>query len=91
MSQLEVSLAERRAMREVEALKDFYQHALVYAAVVPFFWAINLLTSSAYLWAVWPTLSWGLGLALHGISAVGLFQLFSPEWEKRQIEKRLNR
>jgi len=91
MSQLEVTLAEQRAMREVEDLKDFYQHAMVYVVVIPFLWAINWLTSSMYYWAIWPTLGWGLGLTIHGVTAFGIFNLFSPEWEKRQIDKRLNR
>ena len=91
MSPLEVTRAEQRAMREVEDLKDFYQHALVYAVVIPFLWIINWITSSGHLWAIWPTLGWGLGLSIHGVTALGLLKLFSPEWEKRQIEKRLNR
>ncbi|MCS5559081.1 MAG: helix-turn-helix domain-containing protein [Oceanospirillaceae bacterium] len=91
MSSLEVTLAEQRAMREVEDLKDFYQHAMVYMVVIPFLWIVNWLTSPGYWWAAWSTVGWGFGLALHAVTALGLFHLFSPEWEKRQIEKRLNR
>jgi hypothetical protein len=91
MNSLEVTQAEQRAMAEVQEVMAFYKHLISYCLVIPFLWIINWITSSEYLWAIWPTLGWGLCLSIHGVTALGLFKLFSPEWEKRQIEKRLNR
>ncbi|MBU5881089.1 2TM domain-containing protein, partial [Vibrio cholerae] len=44
-----------------------------------------------YIWAWWPMLGWGLGLASHAINLFQPFKLFGPEWERRQVEKRLGR
>ncbi|MGB0445823.1 MAG: 2TM domain-containing protein [Pseudomonadales bacterium] len=82
---------EERVIREVEDLKWFYEHALCFALIMPILWLINFVVSTAYWWAIWPTLVWGVGLALHGISTFNLFKLFGPEWERREINKRLQK
>jgi len=89
MDKLSLSLEEERVMREVEELKGFYEHALSFIVIITFLWIINFITSTAYWWAIWPTLGWGLGLALHAISTFNLFKLFGPEWERKEINKRL--
>ncbi|MDP2533178.1 2TM domain-containing protein [Photobacterium damselae subsp. piscicida] len=33
----------------------------------------------------------GIGIVIHGINAFKVFNLFSPEWERKQVEKRLGR
>jgi nitrate/nitrite transporter NarK len=78
------------AMREVDKLKEFYQHALTYAFVIPMLWLINWYSSAEYWWAIWPTLGWGIGLASHAIGTFNIIKLFGPEWERREIQKRLN-
>ena len=89
MSKISLSLEEERVMREVEELKDFYKHALTFVVIITFLWIINFITSTAYWWAIWPTLGWGLGLAFHAVGVFNLFTLFSPEWERKEINKRL--
>ena len=91
MNKLSLSLEEERVMREVEELKGFYEHALSFAVIITFLWIINFITSTAYWWAIWPTLGWGLGLVFHAISAFNLFKLFGPEWERKEINKRLQK
>lgn len=82
---------EAEAFRHVRKLRGFYTHLLQYAVVIPFLWVINVLTSMHYLWAIWPTLGWGLGIVLHA------FRVFQPggflgaQWERREVEKRLGR
>ncbi len=62
-----------------------YIHAGKFGAVMTLLLAINLLTSPAYLWFVWPLLGWGIGLASH---AAGVL---SREWQERARETRLAR
>ena len=90
VSNLKLSVEEEMAMREVDKLKEFYQHALSYAVVIPTLWLINWYSSSESWWAIWPTLGWGIGLAFHAIMAFNVVKLFGPEWERREIQKRLN-
>ncbi|MFB6287032.1 MAG: 2TM domain-containing protein [Candidatus Bipolaricaulia bacterium] len=77
----------RRAKRRVEALKSFYIHAGVYLVVNAALVVINLTTSTAYLWFVWPLLGWGLGLAGHAAGVFGIPGLFGREWESRKIQE----
>ena len=57
-----------RARKRAQGKLYFYNHLIVYVVVIGFLFAINLFTSSEYLWVVWPMLGWGIGLALHGAS-----------------------
>jgi transcriptional regulator with XRE-family HTH domain len=82
---------EQKAMQYVECIKNFYQHLLTYVLVISALTIINFIVSPQYFWAVWPAMGWGIGVVSHGIRAFELFSLFSPEWEKKQIEKRLGR
>ncbi|PRY63507.1 2TM domain-containing protein [Vreelandella songnenensis] len=43
------------------------------------------------MWAWWPAMGWGIGIISHGLSAFEVLNFFGPEWEKKQIEKRLGR
>ncbi|MBL4822769.1 MAG: 2TM domain-containing protein [Colwellia sp.] len=78
-------------MQYVEGIKSFYQHLFTYTLVISALAAINFFTSPGYFWVIWPAMGWGIGIISHGIRSFELFSLFSPEWEKKQIDKRLGR
>jgi transcriptional regulator with XRE-family HTH domain len=82
---------EEQALKYVRDLKGFYSHALTYVCVIGGLLTLNLLTSPHEFWVLWPMLGWGAGLIAHGISVFEIFNLFGPNWEKRQVEKRLGR
>ena len=82
---------ERDALEYVRNLKDLYYHISTYLLVIVFLAVINLVVSPGYLWFLWAALGWGVGLASHAITVLQPFKLFGPEWEKRQVEKRLGR
>ncbi|EPC4027393.1 MAG TPA: XRE family transcriptional regulator [Aeromonas salmonicida] len=88
---VQVSAEERAAMGYVEGLKGFYYHIFSYVLVICGLFVINYLSNPDYIWAWWPALGWGLGLISHAINLFQPFKLFGPEWERRQIEKRLGR
>ncbi|MCP5367343.1 MAG: 2TM domain-containing protein [Hyphomicrobiales bacterium] len=54
--------ATRRAVRDREG--DLMRDLAVYWLVNAFLHVVNLITSPASYWAVWPALGWGLALAL---------------------------
>ena len=91
MSKLDVSDTEKRAFEEVQKLKEFYGHLITYVLVIAGLFAINLITLPEYIWAKWPAMGWGIGLMVHGVKTFKPVRLFGPEWEKRQVEKRLGR
>lgn len=79
---------ERDAIRYVRELKEFYSHLAMYVIFVAAFALFRGPTEPATLWIAG---GWGLGVALHGLVAHEMFNLFGPAWEKRRIEKRLGR
>ncbi|CAB3911020.1 helix-turn-helix domain-containing protein [Achromobacter anxifer] len=83
--------AEREAFAHVRALRGFYVACLRYALIAVALYAINLLTSPQRMWSYWAMLGLGLALAAHAIRVFAPYRLFGPQWEKRQVEKRLGR
>ena len=88
---VQVARDEREAMKFVEGLRGFYGHLMSYVLVIGGLFIINYLSNPDYIWAWWPMLGWGIGLLSHGLNVFEVFNLFSPSWERRQIEKRLGR
>lgn len=88
---IKVDTEEKKAMEYVEGVKSFYQSLVTYFIIIGCLTAVNLFTSPGYLWVLWCAGGWGVGIIIQGIYAFELFSLFSPEWEKKQIEKRLGR
>ena len=81
------SLAE--AKEAVEAIAGFYDHLTAYAVVNALLVAINLFTSTAYLWFKWPLLSWGVGVLVHAIVVFALLK--GPGIKRRMIEKEMRK
>ena len=86
LSDKEVKIIER-----VKDIKDFYSHLINYGLAVGAFFIFNLLTSPGYIWAWWIAIGWGIGVISHGLSVFEITNFFGADWEKRQIEQRLNK
>lgn len=86
-----VSAEERLAFERVRKIKGFYMHAIQYCVVIPVLFLINIMTNTDYIWAFWPMLGWGIGLASHGFRAFGVIKVLGADWEKQQVEKQLGR
>jgi len=70
-----------KAKERVKAVKDFYSNLIAYCIVIPFLWWLNFRTTD-FLWAFFPTLGWGFGLAAHGMEAYGYNPLWGKRWEQ---------
>ena len=88
---LAMSDDEVRAFREVRRLRGFYHHLTIYVVVITGLTIFNLWRTPERLWVLGPALGWGIGILAHGLSVFGGGRIFGPEWERRQIEKRLGR
>ncbi len=87
----ELSKREREAMEYVRDIKSFYNHAIIYILIIGVLAIYNVVSSPQHIWVIWPAFGWGIGLAVHGLSVFEAFNLFGSKWEKRQIQRRLQR
>ncbi len=78
----------QRAKKRVKALKGFYANFISWLLVSSFLFVLNLLTDSSHIWAFYPFLGWGLGVAFHAAEVFGV-PGFSKEWERRKIQEEL--
>ncbi len=82
---------ERDAFSHVRKLGRFYRHLLIYLVVNLGLLAVNLTYSQQTLWVVWVIFGWGLGVLMHALKVFKSNLILGPEWEKREVEKRLGR
>jgi len=87
---LDLAAEEAAAMEYVRDLKGFYSHLVLYVATMLGLTVFNLISSPHNFWVIWPMVGWGIGVLSHGASVIEL-NLFSPQWERKQVEKRLGR
>ena len=85
------SAREKEAIEHVRKLNGFYQHLITYLIVIAGLLIANLILTPDYLWSLWAALGWGIGIASHAVRTFKPFTLFGPEWEKKQVEKRLKK
>lgn len=87
-----VSKEEEEAIQYVQGLKGFYGHLFFYVMFIGMFslmWGLKL----GYIpsWILWWGGCWAIGLVIHALNAFEVINLFDPNWEKKQVEKRLGR
>ena len=83
-----------QAQKRVKAIKGFYVHATVYAAVNIFIIVACASDDITTLWTSDPymtALFWGIGLAAHGMSVFGQDLILGRNWEEKEIQKILNK
>lgn len=79
------------AFRQVRKIRGLYSHVMSYVVVMSGIAAINLILMPHRIWFIFPLLGWGVGVLSHAASVLNVFPWFGPEWERRQVEKRLGR
>lgn len=79
---------EAEAMEYVKGLKEFYGHVFLYVTFVTVFgFAFGFDRPMILVGAI----GWGIGVIINGLNAFEVIHLFGPNWERRQVEKRLGR
>lgn len=82
---------EKDVFDQVRKLRGFYLHLMKYIIVNLGLLAINLIASPHTLWFQWVVLGWGLGLLSHAFRVFRPAWVLGPDWERREVEKRLGR
>ena len=82
---------EAEAFKYVRNLRGFYLHLSRYLMVCSCLVAINLIAFPQRLWALWVIGGWGFGVLAHAARTFRPDWLLGPQWERREVEKRLGR
>lgn len=90
-NEIQVTADEKVVLEQVRAIKSFYSNLISYLSVIALLFVINFMIDPSYIWAWWPAMGWGIGIVCHGLSAFEVLNFFGPDWEKKQVEKRLGR
>ena len=90
-SQRWITREEEQAIQHVEHVKGFYMHAGIFLIVMPALIAFNLWISPDVFWFLYVLFPWLFAFALQAAFTFPVTRIFSPEWEKRQVEKQLGR
>jgi fatty acid desaturase len=83
--------AREEARRWVRRKRTFYTVIVVYLALVVLWFVIDVLTGTDDWWFYWPTLGAGVIVAIIGISMFGVSGLFGGDWERRQVDRYMER
>jgi 2TM domain len=83
--------AREEARRYVRRKRILYTVVAVWLVLSLMWFTIDLLDDSSSFWFYWPMLGTGIGVAITAIVLLGMGGLFGVDWERRQMDKYLQR
>ena len=83
-----ITADEESAIQYVKGVKDFYGHVFMYLLFVAVF---GYFLGFKHPLIFWGSIGWGIGLLVHGLNVFEVINFLGPNWERKQIEKRLGR
>ena len=83
----------KKAKRKVQKRKGFYIHFGIYVILVLFFFFMNIFTEPHELWFQFPSMAWGVGVAIHYLTTFGIpgTGAGSSDWEVEEIRREYDR
>jgi hypothetical protein len=83
--------AHEEARRYVRRKRVFYAVLGIWVALSVMWFLIDLVDDGRLDWFFWPMIGTGVAVAIAGIALLGLGGMFGPEWERRQIDRYVQR
>ncbi len=74
------------AKAHVEAIKGFYIHLFVFAAVMTGLLGADYAGGGSW-WVQWPLIGWGLGVLAHAYLVFSTKSISTKSWEERKIRE----
>ncbi len=79
-------ISDARAAKQYAAFKGFYIHCFIYVLVCLLLVLINVLSAKP-MWAQWPIIGWGIGVAFHAYGAFVKTPKELAKWESQQLAR----
>jgi fatty acid desaturase len=79
-----------KARQQVAAIKAFYIHLFVFAAVLAFLAIINASTGGPW-WVLWVLFGWGIGILAHWLFVIVAGSRYVADWEARKTRELIDR
>jgi TctA family transporter len=83
--------ARAEALRWVRRKRILYTIIGIYLALSLMWFLIDMSDGTENLWFYWPMLGAGFAVVVAAIVLLGIGGLFGTEWERRQVERYLER
>ena len=83
--------ALEEARRHVRRKRVFYLVFAIWIALSVMWFVIDMTDDSSSTWFYWPMLGTGIAVGITGIVLLGIGGLFGADWERREIDKYLQR
>ncbi len=80
-----------KAQKKVEDIKGFYGNLMSYIIVISGLAVLNLVTSAAHLWFLYPAVGWGIGVIIHFCSVFNYIPFLGRDWEERKLNEFMER
>jgi fatty acid desaturase len=91
MSDTRMNEARDEARRYVRRKRIFYAVLGIWIALSVMWFSIDLADDSSSWWFYWPMFGTATAVAITGIALLGVGGLLGADWERRQIDKYLDR
>ncbi|MEZ5457510.1 MAG: helix-turn-helix domain-containing protein [Lysobacteraceae bacterium] len=86
-----ITREEEQAIEHVAHVKGFFIHLIIFLIAMSGLIILNLVISPNAIWFHYVLVSWLFALTIQALLTFPAYKLFSPEWERRQIERYLGR
>ena len=83
------SLTDQQLRELAKKRVEFRTHLVVYFIINAVLWIIWWFTGHGYVWPVWPTAGWGIGLLFHYLFDYRPSRYFSEEEEYRKLKQEM--
>ncbi|MGY0398423.1 MAG: 2TM domain-containing protein [Ostreibacterium sp.] len=87
---LSLNPKETEALKKVKKIKKFYIKLIVFLVIIVGLCLLNYFISPEVLWVKWVIFGWSIAFVITAIKMFWIEPLFSPNWEKCQVNKYLN-
>lgn len=83
----ETESAYFKAQKRVEDIKGFYGNLWSFIVICGGLAGLNLVTYPQYWWFLYPTIGWGIGVAIHAMSVFHYMPFLGRDWEEKKIQQ----